>query len=76
MDDQLDPQKVHIGKYYQQESLMACSDPAVIKIHLQSSLSLNLTHVINLMIYLYNSEQITEKGNKVLTTTITAEIQN
>ena len=30
MDHQLDPQKVHNRKYYQQESLMASSDPDVI----------------------------------------------
>ena len=30
-------------KSYQQESLMASSDPDVIRIHLQSSLCLNLT---------------------------------
>ena len=49
MDHQWDLQKVHNRKYYQQESLMACSDPDVIKIHLQSSLCLNLTCLINLV---------------------------
>ena len=41
MDHQMDLQKVHNRKYYQQESLMASPDPDVIKIHLQSSLCLN-----------------------------------
>ena len=45
MDLQLDLQKVHNQKYYQPESVMASSDPDVIKIHLQSSLGLNLTPV-------------------------------
>ena len=43
MDHQLDIQKVHNQKYYQQESLIASSDPDVIKIHLQSTLCLNLS---------------------------------
>ena len=38
------------SKCYQQESLVASSDPDVIKIHLQSSLCLHLTPAINLMI--------------------------
>ena len=35
VDHQLELQKVHIRNSYQQESLMASSDPDVIKIHLQ-----------------------------------------
>ena len=38
-------------KQYQQESLIASSDPDVIKIHLQSSLCLNLTPMINHIVY-------------------------
>ena len=48
MDHQMELQKVHSRKQYQQESLMASSDPDVNKIHLQSGLCLKLTPVINL----------------------------
>ena len=39
MDHQLDLQKVPNRKQYQQEPLRSSSDPEVVKIHLQSSLS-------------------------------------
>ena len=39
MDHQLELQKVHNRRVFQQESLIASSDSDVIKIHLQSSLS-------------------------------------
>ena len=70
MAHQLEPQKVHNRKYYQQESLIASSDPDVIKIPLQSSLCLNFYDKI-FSPQQENGEQITEKGNKVLTTNFT-----
>ena len=74
MDHELDPQKAHNQNYYQKESLMASSDPDMIKIHLQSSLCLNYDKFFSPPEE--KGEQITQKGNKVLTTNITVEIQN
>ena len=61
-----------------QASLMASSDPDVIKIHLQSSLCLNLTSMKTFAhsLPLENGEQITKKGSRVLNTNFTLEIQN
>ena len=51
---------------------MASSDPDVIKIHLQSSLYMNLTpminHTINFSNHHQNREQITKKDKRVLAT--------
>ena len=55
---------------------MASSDPDVIKIHLQSSLSEFNPNENFFSLPLENGEQITEKGNRVQCTNFTLEILN
>ena len=75
MDHQLDLQKAQNRKYYQKVSLMVSSDPDVIKIHLQSSLS-EFEPYKKFSPPPVNGEQITMKGNRDLNTNFILEIQN